>query len=99
MRWEGLLSFGAVALAFLGSQHNNLMTLLFALSLGDAGMSAATEVPLVRTAMLVLSLAMVAAVGCQISRPSRPIAMCVTGALSILFTLGLAGWSVLQYGL
>ena len=99
MRREWLLSFGAVALAFLGSQHHNLMMLLVALGLGDAGVSAMTEVPLVRTAMLVLSLVMVAALGYQISRPSRPMAMRVTGALSILITLGLAGWSVLQFGL
>jgi len=99
MRREWLLSFGAVALAFLGSQHHNLMILLVALGLGDAGMSAMTEVPLVRTAMLGLSLVMVAAVGYQISRPAHPMAMRVTGALSILLTLGLAGWSVLRFGL
>lgn len=99
MRREWLLSFGAVAFAFLGSQHHNLMMLLVALGLGDAGMSAMTEVPLVRTVMLGLSLVMVAAVGYQIFRPGRPMAMRVTGALSILFTLGLAGWSVLRFGL
>ncbi len=99
MRREWLLSFGAVALAFLGSQHHNLIMLLVALGLGDAGMSAMTEVPLFRTAMLGLSMVMVAAVGYQISRPSRPMATRVTGALSILLTLGLAGWSVLHFGL
>lgn len=99
MRREWLLSFGAVTLAFLGTQHHNLMMLLVALGLGDAGMSAMTEVPLVRTAMLGLSLVMVAVIGYQISGPSRPLAMRVTGALSILFTLGLAGWSVLHLGL
>ncbi len=99
MRREWLLSFGAVALAFLGSQHHNLMMLLFALGLGDAGMSAMTAIPLVRTSMLVLSLVMAAVVGYQISRPSRPTATRLIGALSILFTLGLAGWSVLRFGL
>jgi hypothetical protein len=99
MRWQWLLSIGAVVLAFLGSQHHNLMMLLVALGLGDAGMSAMTEIPLIRTAMLGLSLVMVAAIAFQISRPSRPTAMRVTGALSILFTLALAGWSVLQFGL
>ncbi len=99
MRREWLLSFGAVVLAFLGTQHHNLMMLLLALGLGDAGMSVMTTVPLVRTVMLVLSLVMAAAIGYQISRPKRPMTMRVTGALSILFTLGLAGWSVLHFGL
>lgn len=99
MRREWLLSVGAVVLAFLGTQHHNLMMLFLALGLGDAGMSVMTAVPLVRTAMLVLSLVMAAAIGYQITRPSRPTAVRVTGALSILFTLGLAGWSVLHFGL
>ena len=30
MRWQWLLSIGAVVLAFLGSQHHNLMMLLVA---------------------------------------------------------------------
>lgn len=99
MRAEWLLSFGAVTLAFLGSQHHNLMMLLLALGLSDAGMSAMTEVPLLRTMMLVLSLMMAAAIGYRISRPSHPWVMRVAGALSIVFTLGLAGWSVLRFGL
>ena len=99
MRKEWLLSFGAVALAFLGSQHHNLMMVLFALGLGNAGMSAMTEMPLIRDVMLAMSLIMAAAIGYQISKPNRPTAMRVTGALSILFTLGIAGWSVLRFGL
>jgi hypothetical protein len=99
MRRQWLLSIGAVVLAFLSSQHHNLMMMLFALGLGNAGMSAMTEVPLIRDAMLGMSLLMVAAVGYQISKPNRPMAMRVTGALSILFTLGIAGWSVLRFGL
>ncbi len=94
MRRDWLLSFGAVGLAFLGSQH-----LLFALGLGNAGMSLMTDMPIVRPVMLGLSLVMVAAIGYQISRPSRPWAMRVTGALSILFTLGIVVWSVLRFGL
>jgi len=86
-------------LAFLSSQHHNVMMLLFALGLGNAGMSVMTEVPLVRTVMLVMSLVMAAALSYQISRPNRPTAMRVTGALSILFTLGIAGWSVMRFGL
>jgi hypothetical protein len=99
MRREWVLSLGAVVLAFLSTQHHNVMMLFLALGLGDAGMSVMTDVPLVRTAMLVVSLAMVGAIGYQISRPGRPRAMRITGALSILFTLGLAGWSLLHFGL
>ncbi len=75
MRREWLLSLGAVGLAFLGSQHHNLMMLLFALGLGNAGISLMTDMPIVRPVMLALSLVMVAAIGYQISRPSRPWAM------------------------
>jgi hypothetical protein len=99
MRREWVLSIGAVVLAFLSSQHHNFMMLLFALGLGDAGMSVMTEVPLVRTLMLLMSLVMVAMVGYQISRPNRSTAMRITGALSIFFTLGIAGWSVMHFGL
>jgi hypothetical protein len=97
MRW--LLSLGAVLLAFLATQHHNLMMLLFAAGLSDAGMSLMAKLPLVRDVMLGMSLVMVAMIGYQISRPSRPTAMRVTGTLSILITLGLAGWSVLHFGL
>jgi hypothetical protein len=97
MRW--MLSLGAVLLAFLGTQHHNLMMLLFAVGLGNAGMSLMTKLPLVRDAMLGMSLVMAAVIGYQISRPNSPAAMRITGALSILVTLGLTGWSVLHSGL
>ncbi len=98
MRREWLLSFCAVVFAFLGSQHHNLMMLLFAVGLGS--MSAVMmEAPLLRDVMMTMSLVMAAVIGYRISRPERPAAMRVTGALSILFTLGLAGWSVLHFGL
>ena len=99
MRRGWMLSLGAVLLAFLGTQHHNLMMLLFAVGLGNAGMSLMTELPLVRDVMLGMSLVMVAVIGYQISRPGRPTAMRVIGTLSILVTLGLAGWSVLHFGL
>ena len=99
MRKKWLLSFGAVALAFLGSQHHNLMMVLFALGLGSAGMKLMTEMPLVRLLMLAMSLVMVAAIAYQISRPGRPFAMRLTGSLSILLTLAIVGWSVLRFGL
>jgi hypothetical protein len=99
MRRGWILSLGAVLLAFLGTQHHNLMMFLFAVGLGNAGMSLMTKLPLVRDMMLGMSLIMAVAIGYQISRPSRPTAMRITGTLSILTTLGLAGWSVLHFGL
>jgi hypothetical protein len=99
MRKEWLLSFGAVALAFLGSQHHNLMMVLFALGLGSAGMNLMTEMPLVRLLMLAMSLVMVAAIAYQISRQGRSFAMRLTGSLSILLTIAIVGWSVLRFGL
>lgn len=98
MRREWLLSIGAVVLAFLGTQHHNLMMLLFALGLGNAGMSVMGEFPRIREVMLVMSLAMAAMIAYQISRPSRPTRMRVAGTLSIVFTLGLAGWTILNFG-
>jgi hypothetical protein len=99
MRREWLLSAGAVVLAFLGTQHHNLMMALFAFGLGNAGMSLMSSMPLVRDAMLLVSLVMAAMIGHQISRPYHPIAMRVTGAVSILATLGIAGWSFMYLGL
>ena len=99
MRREWLPSFGAVALAVLGTQHHNLMMVLLALGLGGAGMSVMAEVPLLRVTMLVMSLALVVVVGTQVAKPSRPAVIRITGALSILLTLVLAGWSVVQFGL
>ena len=99
MRREWLLSIGAVVLAFLGAQHHNLMMLLFMLGIGGASMTAMTAAPLVRIVMLILSLVMAAIAGYQISRPNRPLAMRVTGVLSILFTVGIVGWSLLRFGL
>ena len=92
------LSLGAVALAFLGSQHHNLMMLLFAFGLGNAGMSVMTEMPLLSVVMLAVSLVMAEAIGYQISRPGRPFAMRLSGAFSLLLTLGIVGWSILRFG-
>jgi hypothetical protein len=97
MRREWLLSIGALTLAFLAAQHHNLMMTLFAVGLGGMGFMA--HLPWLRDAMLAMSLVMVAAIAWQITRPGRPRAMQITGALSILFTLAIAGWSLLQVGL
>ncbi len=99
MRREWLLSLGAVALSFVGAQHHNLMMGVFALGLGSGGMSFMTHLPWLRDAMLAMSLVMVVAIARQITRPKRPAAVRITGALSILFTLAIAGWSTLRFGL
>ena len=46
MRKEGILSVGAVVLAFLASQHHTLHMLLLAIGVGGAGMSFMTTFPL-----------------------------------------------------
>ena len=99
MRREWLLSLGAVVFAFLGAQHHNIMMLLVAFGIGNVGMGLMGKLPLVRDVMLVMSLVIVAVIAYQISRPSHPTAMRVTGVLSIILTLGIAGWSLLRFGL
>ena len=99
MSKEGLTSVGAVVLAFLASQHHNLHMLLFAIGIGGAGTSFMTMVPLVRRVMLLMSLVMVGMVVYQVRDPKRPISMRIMGGVSILLTLGLLIWSVIQFGL
>ena len=99
MRRKWLLSLGAVALAFLGAQHHNVMMTVVAVGLGSGGASVMTESPLVRDTMLAMSLVMVAVIGWQITRPKRPAAVRLVGALSILVTLAIAGWSLVRFGL
>jgi hypothetical protein len=57
-----------------------------------------TSLPLVRNAMLLISVVLAAIVGYQVSRPHRPMAMRVAGTLSIILTLGIAGWVLLHPG-
>ncbi len=58
-----------------------------------------TKLPLVRDAMLTVSLGISALIAYQISLPHRPLSVRVTGALSIVLTVGLAGWSLLRFGM
>lgn len=99
MRREWLFSIGAVVLAFLASQHHNLHMLLLSIGLGGAGTSFITAVPLVRRAMLLVSLAIVAVIGYQMRDAKRPRSVRITGAISIILTLGLAVWSIMRFGL
>jgi hypothetical protein len=99
MRREWFVSIGAMVMAFLASQHHNLMLLLMTLGLGGTEMSFMTAAPLVRRAMLLLSLAMVAVIGFQMRDAKRPRTVRITGLISIVVTVGLAGWSILRFGL
>lgn len=99
MSKEGLTSVGAVVLAFLASQHHTLHMLLFTVGIGGAGMSFMTMFPLVRRVMLLMSLAMVGLVVYQVRDPKRPNSMRIMGGMSILLTLGLLMWSVMQFGI
>ena len=94
----GIPAIVAVALAFLASQHHTIMMTLFAFGLSDAAMSFMTAAPLVRDAMLGMSLAMIAVVAWQIKDRRRPTSMRVTGAVSIVATLALAAWSIAHFG-
>ncbi len=98
MRKEGITSVGAVVLAFLASQHHTLHMLLFTMGLGGAGMSFMTMFPLVRRVMLLMSLATVGVIVYQVRDSKRPASMRIMGGMSILLTLGLLVWSVLQFG-
>jgi hypothetical protein len=96
---EWLLSIGAMVLAFLTSQHHNLHMLMLSFGIGGAWSSLMIEVPLLRRVMLLLSLAMVAGIGYQMRRNGkRSRSRRLTGAISIIVTIGLTVWSFMQFG-
>jgi hypothetical protein len=97
-RGDSIPSIGAILLAFLASQHHNLMMALFAFGLSDLAMSFMTAVPIVRNVMLGLSLAMVAVIVWQIRDPARPRSVRIMGAVSVAATIGLSAWSITQFG-
>jgi hypothetical protein len=98
--WAGrIAAIAAVVLAFLASQHHTIMMTLLALGLSNTAMSFMTAAPLVRDAMLGMSLVMIAVVAWQIKDMRRPRSFRVTGAVSIVATLALAAWSIIQFGL
>ena len=99
MQKERLLSLGAILIAFLASQHHALHMILLAAGLGGASASFMTAVPLVRRAMLAISLVMVAVLIYQMRDAKRPKSLRVLNAVSIAITLGLVAWSVVQFGL
>jgi len=97
-RGARISSISAMLLAFLASQHHNLMMLLFAFGLSDLAMSFMTAMPIIRNIMLGMSLTMVAVIIWQIRDPARPRSMRIMGAVSIAATIGLSAWSISQFG-
>lgn len=97
-RSTGVTSVAAVLLAFLASQHHTLHMLLFAVGIGGAGASFMTMFPLVRRAMLLMSLAMVALMVYRALDARSSTAMRLVNAVSVLVTLSLVAWSVAQFG-
>lgn len=94
----GLTAGGSVVLAFLASQHHTLHMLLFTAGVGGAGMGFMTAFPLIRRAMLLLSLLMTGWTVYQLWRRRPHGAMRVLGGLSPAASLALVAWSMLQYG-
>ncbi len=93
-----IAAIAAPLLALLASQHHTIMMTLFAFGLSNTAMSFMTAAPLVREIMLSMSLVMIVVVAWQIKDKRRPTSMRVTGAVSIVATLGLAAWSIIHFG-
>jgi hypothetical protein len=98
-RREGLTAVGSMLLAFLASQHHTLHMLLFTLGMGSAGMGFMNQFPVLRRAMLLMSLMMTGWTVYRLWRRQRPTGMRIFGALSAALSLALIGWSVYQFGL
>jgi hypothetical protein len=92
-------SVGSVVLAFLASQHHNLMMLVFAVGLSSAGMSAMTMLPMVRRLMILMSLVVAGVTAYHLVARNRPLGMRLLGVASVALTLGLLAWSVSEFGL
>ncbi len=96
---ERALSIGAMVLAFLASQHHALHMLLLAVGLGGASASLMTAVPLVRRGMLLVTLVMVVVMGYQMRHSRRSKSLRIMNAVSIVVSLGLMAWTIVQFGL
>jgi hypothetical protein len=94
-----VLSIGAMVLAFLASQHHALHMLLLAAGVGGASASLMTTVPLLRRAMMVITLVMVVVMGYQMRDAARPKSVRIMNGVSIVVSLGLLAWSIMQFGL
>ncbi|MDA1000708.1 MAG: hypothetical protein O2807_09395 [bacterium] len=98
-RFSSIGSIGAVLLAFLGSQHHTLHMLLLAAGLGGAGTSLMTAFPLLRRAMLLMSLVIAGVLAYRMRDAGCPRSMRILNGVSILLTIGIVAWSVAQFGL
>jgi hypothetical protein len=96
---ELLTSIGPVMLAFLASQHHTLHMLLLAFGVGTAGMSFLTIYPTIRRAMLAVSLGAAGLAAYRALRHGQPRSVRLLHALSVVATLVVVGWSVVEFGL
>ncbi len=55
--------------------------------------------PMVRRVMLFMSLVMVGVIVTRVRDPKRPTSMRIMGGVSILLSLGLLIWPVMQFGI
>ena len=98
-RFCSIGSIGAVLLAFLGSQHHTLHMLLLAAGLGGAGTGLMTAFPIFRRAMLLMSIAIVGVLAYRLRDADCPRTVRIVNGVSILLTLGIVAWSVVEFGL
>lgn len=99
LRREGLAAGGSMLLALLASQHHTLHMLLLTLGMGSAGMSFMNQFPLLRRAMLLMSLIMTGWTIYRLWSRQRPAGVRIFGGLSVALSLGLIAFSVYQFGL
>jgi hypothetical protein len=85
-------------LAFLTTQHHNLHMLLVSIGMGAAGASLLSD-PLVRSAMLGLSVVALGMTAYQVRRHWSNAALRTAGLASAVVTIGMLAWSVAQFGL
>jgi hypothetical protein len=94
-----LLAVGPVVLAFLAGQHHALHMAILMFGVGTAGAAFMTAYPDLRRVMLGVSLIVALFAGYRATRPDRPRAMRITYAASVLSTLLVVGWSIMDFGL
>lgn len=95
---ERLTSSGSAIVALLASQHHALHLLLL-FGLGGAGMSVMNTSPTLRRAMLAVALAMATVTAYRLVQHHTPPYQRAVSLLSLILTLGLLAWSIMQFGL
>ncbi|MDR7418166.1 MAG: hypothetical protein QN178_04560 [Armatimonadota bacterium] len=96
---RGLASLAAALLAFAASQHHNLHMVIIALGAGSAGSTLMQGYPMVRRAMLLVSIGVVALNLRSLRRrpPSPGMRWWILGVSAL--TLALVIWSTARFGL